>query len=267
MFTVSIVALAQAAIFAPPLDVPIRVIATRTESDGIYRAERLVRFHRDGTGYRAEVRLIAATAETSDFRKSMFDAGYARLAGRTIEFRLDAAGKVTAIADLAGHWNAFCNGLAALASKHTDNASAERKAAAGQIADRFRAMPEEQQRAILASLVTVMIGGDGNEAAGTTRAIRLPATSPFGGSASLDGTRSFERNGGLVRSVTRAEGQIASPDGAPAYISVETLRDTDPHTGLITATRETTHTRRGSDIRERSSTVTMSLEPGAVWPD
>lgn len=266
MFSVAVIALAQAAIFAPPLGVPIRVVATRTESEGIYSVERLVRFHRDGAGYRAEVRLIAASTETSDFRKSMFDAGYGGLTGRTLEFRLDAAGKVIEVVDLPGHWDAFCNGLAALAAKHRDSAAAERKAAAAQIAARIRALPEDQQRAILASLVTVLVGSDTEEAPGTTRQIRLPATSPFGGTASLDGTRRFERNGNTVRSITSAEGRIPAQDGIPAFVAVESQRDTDPRTGLVTATRETTRTSRGSEVRERISTVTVTIEPATRWP-
>lgn len=266
MFSVTVVALAQAAVFAPPLGVPIRIVSTRTESEGIYSVERLVRFHRDGAGYRAEVRLVASTAETSDFRKSMFDAGYAGLAGRTLEFRLDAVGKVIQVVDLPGHWDAFCNGLAALAAKHRDAAATERKAVAGQIADRFRAMPEEQQQAILASLVTVLVGGDADEMPGVTRQIRLPATSPFGGNGSLDGTRRFERNGAALRSITTAEGQIPAQDGGPAFVAVEALRDTDPQTGLVIATRETTRTRHRSEVRERTSTVTVTIEPSTSWP-
>lgn len=267
IFPIAIVAQVQAAIFAPPLEVPIRVVTERIEPEGTYRIERLVRFHRDGAGYRAEVRLIAASAETTDFRKSMLDAGYGGLAGRTIGFRLDATGKVIEVIDLAAHWSAFCNGLAAMADKHRDTAAPERRKMAGQIADRFRTQPEAQQRAILASLINVLVSGDAAEAPGVSRQLRLPAVSPFGGSATLDGTRRFDLDGDRIRSVTLAEGDAPGQNGAVARITLESLRDTDRRTGLISTARETLRTRRGEETRDRISTVNVTIEPQTRWPD
>ncbi|MDF7774905.1 hypothetical protein P1X14_06590 [Sphingomonas sp. AOB5] len=259
MFLAAIVALAQAAIFAPPLDVPIRVVTERIEPEGTYRAERLVRFHRDGAGYRAKVRVIAASAETSDQRSAMFDAGFSGIIGRTIEFRLDPTGNVVEVIDLAAHWKAFSDGIARLTANRNPTATAA--------AERIRTLPEAQQQAIFASLVTALISGDGGETPDTTRTLRLPAASPFGGSAMLDGTRRFERSGEILRSTTLAQGDVAGRDGATARVSVETVRDTDPRTGLIASARETTRTRLGEQTRERVSTLSVRIEPGTNWPD
>ena len=100
MIAVAIVAMAQAAVFAPPLGVPIRIVTERTEGDWHFRMERLVRFAREGRGYRAEVWMAGADAQGSERVGALMEAGFAGLAGRMMAFHLDGAGKVTAIDDI-----------------------------------------------------------------------------------------------------------------------------------------------------------------------
>ena len=66
VLSIAIAAVAQAAVFAPPLGVPIRVVNERIEGEWRFRMERLVRFSREGGGYRAEVWMVAARAEGPD---------------------------------------------------------------------------------------------------------------------------------------------------------------------------------------------------------
>lgn len=256
MIAFAAVALAPAAIFAPPLGVPIRVVNERAEGEWHFRMERLVRFAREGDGYRAEVWMVGANATGPDSVASMMEAGFAGLAGRTMVFHLDSAGKVTAIDDLPALWTHFCDGIAEIVK--TKRPDAESMVAP------LRTLPAPQRTAMLASLVTALIAEDVGEPEGT-RPVRIPAKSPYGGQLSLTGTRRIERLGITQRSTTRAEADVAGANG-PAHVETETIRDTDPASGLITATQETVRTRIGTTATQRVSTLRVTAEPATPWP-
>jgi len=270
LLTAAIMIQAQAAVFAPPLGVPIRVVTERTQGDAgksrTVRIERLVRFARDGEGYRAEVILLDADTEAQDGANAMLQAGFAGLAGRTMAFRLDGAGKVILVEDRQALWDLFCASvLKAVLAKRDRGTRAEQAALAERMAGPLRALPPERQQAMLASLVTALISQDAGDPPGT-RAVRLPGASPFGGTVMLTGTQTVSTAGIATHRTTRAAAEV--PGGR---IALEIDRDTDPRTGLIASTGETLRTTIGAGAEarhsERVSTVRVTIDPDRAWPN
>ncbi|MES2441930.1 MAG: hypothetical protein V4574_03805 [Pseudomonadota bacterium] len=264
----------QAAVFAPPLGVPIRIVTERSQGTGAgrfaVRIERLVRFARDGIGYRAEVVLLSADTGTANDARAMLQAGFAGLAGRTMVFRLDGAGKVVAVDDRAALWERFCASIAAaVVAQRVNGTPAEHAALAERMAGPLRALPADRQQALLGSLVSALIA-DAPEAAPGTRPIRLPGASPFGGPVTLEGTRSVAPAGDLRRTATRATAAVPAQDGAAGRVELEIDDDMDPRTGLVAAHTETLRSAIGEGPAarrtERVTTVTVTLEPGRIWP-
>ena len=257
MLSIAIAAVAQAAVFAPPLGVPIRVVNERIEGEWRFRMERLVRFSREGGGYRAEVWMVAARAEGPDKVSAMMEAGFGGLAGRMMVFRLDAAGKVTAIDDLDAIWARFCDGMLALVKTRSANPEP--------LVAPLRALPPERRMTVLGSLVTALVAEDAGEPDGE-RPVRLPGSSPYGGQLTLTGTRSIERLGITRRSTTRAAADLPGKDGAGGNVELEQVRETNPATGLIAMTSDRIRTRIGNAGSERLSTMRVTVEPAAAWP-
>lgn len=257
MITVSIVAIAQAAVFAPPLGVPLRVATERAEGEWTFRMERLVRFTREGSGYRAEVWITAADGDGPNQISAMMEAGFGGLSGRTIVFHLDAAGKVTGIDDIDTVWGRFCDGIATIVkTRHKD---------ADRLIGPIRALPPERRLSMLASLVTTLIAGEAAEPVGT-RPVRLPGSSPYGGQITLTGTRGIDRLGISQRSTTRTSADLPARNGATGTIEMELTRVSDPATGMISIISERVRTRIGSANRERLSTIRVTAEPATAWP-
>ncbi|HEY0621787.1 hypothetical protein [Sphingomonas sp.] len=259
---------ASAAMFAPPLDRPLRAVTEMARTDaGVTRrftnARRIV-FRRQGEDYRAEVTLEAGTpvAEGDDDPAAMFRAGFARIAGRTVVLHLDSAGRVTAIEDQAAVWKAFLDGIAALAPAGSGDLDRKRAGRIRAILTMLAPMPPERQRATLASLVEPLIAAD-IAAAGESppRAVRVPAGPAFG-AAQLSGLRSVRRAAGKLEVVVTAEGPvaIAGPDAAAqGRMSLETLRRVDPASALVIESREEVRTRLpdGSTVSERTTTTRL----------
>jgi hypothetical protein len=257
------VAVAQAATFAPPSGTPLRVVTERIEGEGSdqwrFRMERLVRFFPEGGGYRADVVLVAAQASGPDRTGAgeMLDAGFAGLAGRTMTFHLDGAGKLVSIDDLDAIWGRFCDGIAAIVK--TTRSDAE------PLVGPLRTLPLERRRTILATLVTALVSDNAGEAPGT-RPIRLPASSPFGGQVMLQGTRSVERTGITLHGVTRAAADVPGKDGATGHVEIEISHDSDPATGLVVGGTKIVTTSVGPRRTRRVSTVRVTAEPATAWP-
>lgn len=260
---------AQAAMFAPPLAVPIHIVTGRTQGEGdkrrTVRMERLIRFTRDGAGYRAEVLLLSADTGVQDGANAMLQAGFAGLSGRTMAFRLDGAGKVILVEDRQALWDLFCASVLKMVLAKHGNGSREQAALAEQMAAPLRALPPERQQAMLASLVTALIAEDAGDPPGT-RAVRIPGASPFGGAVTLTGTQTISTAGIATHRATRAAADVTG-----GRVELEIDRDVDPRTGLIASAAETLRTTigEGADAKhtERISTVRVTLQPGRAWPD
>lgn len=258
--------------FAPPLDAPIRVVTERDEGATAYRTERLIRFARDGEGYRADVIVLQGTAEASTQAASMFDAALATLIGRAMTFRLDGTGKVVAVDDREALWGAFCQGIAAIVMARRGHAKADLAAMAERLAAPLRAFPVERQLAVLGSFVSSLEPEEAERAPGGIRAVRVPGTSPFGGPITLEGTRTIETSGGLLHIVTHANADVSLParPDAPArsgHVALEVSRDLDARTGLLRSGTETVHaTIEGAPQPDRLTTVRVEPAPLSAWP-
>jgi hypothetical protein len=235
--------------FAPPTDTPLRIVTERSETgagERRYRFERLVRFSRQSTGYRAEAMLLASTSAAPPALGELVERGLTALAGRKIVLHLDATGAVTAIDDMAVLWDLVCGRVAEAAASRQSLPSAEARALADRIAAPLRALPPERQRALLATLVTAAIATEPLDSPRATLPVRLSGVSPFGKPVTLEGTRRTDPiEGGLLRTTTRASATVTltSQQGAPAAtgsVELERVRTFDPRTAMIAASIDTT---------------------------
>jgi hypothetical protein len=254
---------AEAAAFAPP-EIPMRVITERTQQDEkgskTFRVERLVRFAREAAGWRAEVLMVAASADAPTDAASMFDAGFTSLAGKTLVFHLDAAGKVLSLDDRETLWASFCDGIARAVAASKGRTDAERAALAARIAQPLRALPAERQFSAFASLVDVLVY-DGGPATPGTRAVRLPARSALGASVMLEGSRTLSRTGNGIHIATHTEGNVEG-----GHMEMDLESDADSATGLFSAVTETvvTHIGEGATTRESRRVSTIRVGPAAT---
>jgi hypothetical protein len=257
---------AQAAVFAPPAT-PLHVVTERIQQDESgshgFRVERVVRFSRDGIGWRAEVRVLSTHADEGAETAAMFHAGYAALMGRTLVMHLDGAGKVVSVDDREAIWAAFCDGIANIVAVHHKETAAARAALAAQIAGPLRAFSPERQLAMLGSLVDVLAAPEAFDAP-ATRKLRLPAASPLGGQLMLEGTRTTTTAGRYIHTTAQAAGDAPGNGG---HVELLTERDADPRTGLVVTGTDTVMTRIGDRESSRISSITVDPLPANAWRD
>ncbi len=229
--------------FSPPPGASLRVETEMRDGDTRrYRLERLVRFTREGPGWQAEVILLRAEGDARDASAGMFQAGFAAFSGQPIRFHLDAEGHVTEVEARSLLWERFCSRVAQFAAERRSLAPKDRSRLAERIAAPLRALPAERQRGILASLVEAIIERDVPGAGSET--VHLPGASPFGGTATLDGTRSVTRAADGAQIVhTLASAEVPAPGGSGnAQLTLEREVRSDPATGLIEHSTSTTRT-------------------------
>ncbi|MFL9840643.1 hypothetical protein ABS767_06710 [Sphingomonas sp. ST-64] len=277
MIAALIVAAAQssAPVFAPPLERTIVAItmAERTEEGVTRRFEstRTVRFTAAPEGYRVAVTMTAAgAAAEADDPAGLFRAGFAGLAGRTVILHLDRLGTVTQIEDEALVWQAFVDGMAALAPRGKDPSEQAHAARVRAIAAALGSQPPERRRAMLASLVAPLIApelaAEGRAGTAPPQTVRVPASSIYG-KTELDGLRVVRtgRDGVEVRVSATGQVAVAAPGGeAAGTISYETLRRIDPTTGLVTESREHVQTLAPDGSLASDRTSVTRIEPQGI---
>jgi len=259
--------------FAPPLDAPLRIVAERVETspeERRYRLERLVRFHREGEGYRVEAVLLANTVSGPEALGNLVEHGLSALAGRTVVLHLDTRGQVTEVDDMAALWDKVCTHIAQAATSRRSLPPAEAQALATRLVAPLRALPPERQRALLATLVTAAIT-EPVEAPGTTTAINLPGTSPFGTPLTLHGTRRTEAEGSLLRITTIAAATVALPPEGQARarngsVSLERIRSVDPRTGLLVTATDTVRNLAGTRENRLVTHTRVATTAPDTWP-
>lgn len=267
---------AQAApVFAPPLDRTLAMTTETVRSEGAttrrFVAERTVRFSAAPDGYRVAITLdSAAPGEAASDPAGLLQAGFARLARRTVVLQLDRAGAVTGVDDLPAVWRAVTEGMAAMAPTGTDPATQQRAARVRAIVATLAAQPEAAQRRMIASLVTPLIAPELVTEAATPappRAVRVPATSIYG-QTELDGLRAVRARADGIEVSVSATGSVAvtTPEGkASATITLETLRRIDPHTALVIESRERVETLTpDGGLQSERLTVTRLQPAGGV---
>lgn len=262
--------------FAPPLDAPLRIVTERTEispGERRYRLERLVRFNREGAGYRAEAILLANASTGPEALGNLVERGLSALAGRTIVLHLDDHGQVVAVDDMAALWEQVCQRIAEAAATRPGLPS---NAASAKLIAPLRALPPERQRSLLATLVTAAIMTDPWETPGSTTPVRLPGASPFGTPITLEGTRRIANaEGGMLQASTTASAVIDLPaqGSAPARtgtVSLDRQRGFDPRTGMLSGAVDTVRNVSGTGpaARETRLVTRIRIENAgpAAWP-
>jgi len=263
--------------FAPPLGTPLRIVTERIETSPAerrYRLERLVRFSKQGTGYRAEAVLLANTSAAPEALGNLVERGLSALAGRTIVLHLDEHGQVTAVDEMAALWERVCQRIAEAAATRPGLPA---DAASARLVAPLRALPPERQRALLATLVTAAIMTDRRESPGSFIPVRLPGASPFGTPVTLEGTRRTAiADNGLIQASTTASAKVDLPAqaGAPARtgsVSLDRQRAFDPRTGMLSAATDTVRNVSGTGPAARETLLVTRIRienaDPAVWPN
>ncbi|ATY32272.1 hypothetical protein [Sphingomonas psychrotolerans] len=263
-----------APIFAPPVDTPLRILTERTEAapERHYRLERLVRFNKEGNGYRAEALILGSASEAPQPLGNLVERGLSALAGRKIVLHLDSEGRVVEVDEIATLWERVCQRISDAAATRQSLPPGEARKLAEKVAAPLRALPPERQRALLATLVTAAIISDPLDPVGTVVPIKLPGTSPFGTPIVLEGTRrTAAADNGLIRTTTLAAATMALPtNGQPAAsgsVALERVRTSDPRTGLIANGLDTL--RNGTATRQTVLVTRLSVARAnpSDWPD
>lgn len=263
--------------FAPPLGTPLRIVTERIETSPAerrYRLERLVRFSKEGSGYRAEAVLLANTSAAPEALGNLVERGLSALAGRTIVLHLDERGEVTMVDEMATLWERVCQRIAEAAARRHGLASG---AASAKLVAPLRALPPERQRGLLATLVTAAIMTDPRESPGSFVPVRLPGASPFGTPVTLEGTRrTATADNGLIRTSTTASAMVDLPaqPGAPTRtgsVSLDRQRVFDPRTGMLSAATDTVRNVSGTGPAARETLLVTRIRienaAPAVWPN
>ncbi|MDV3455520.1 hypothetical protein RZN05_00880 [Sphingomonas sp. HF-S4] len=260
--------------FAPPLDTPLRIVAERIETSPVerrYRLERLVRFHREGEGYRAEAVLLANATSGPEALGNLVERGLTALAGRTIVLHLDSRGQVIEVDDMAALWERVCAHIAEAVSSRRSLSPDESSMLATRLVAPLRALPPDRRRALLATLVTAAITADPVEAPGATAAVELPGTSPFGTPLTLAGTRRTEAAGSLLRITTTATATVTLPPEGPApartgSVSLKRIRTVDPRTGLLATATDTVRNLAGTRETRLVTHTRVEIASPSAWP-
>lgn len=260
--------------FAPPIDAPLRILSERDQQGETgefhFRLERLIRFSPDGIGYRAEVRIVAATATGKGDTAILFGAGFTGLIGKPIVVRLDAAGKVIAIDDQPAVWKQLCDNIEHVITMGNKDDPAQRELILRRVAAPMRALPADRQLAMLGSLADAAIAHDSGEPDGE-RSVRLPAASPFGGVLMLAGTSAVSRAGSHVHIDTRAQGDasvdaIRDTPARTGHVETAIVRDYDSRTGMVSESSETVTTRLDArSAATRTTRTHIDAATPAAW--
>jgi hypothetical protein len=263
--------------FAPPLGTPLRIVTERIEtspSERRYRLERLVRFSKEGAGYRAEAVLLANASAAPEALGNLVERGLSALAGRTIVLHLDERGQVTTVDEMAVLWERVCQRIAEAAAARPGLPA---DAASARLVGPLRALPPERQRTLLATLVTAAIMTDPREAPGSFTPVRLPGASPFGTPVTLEGTRrTATADNGLIRASTTASATVDLPAqaGAPARtgsVSLDRQRIFDPRTGMLSTATDTVRNVSGTESAARETLLVTRIRienaDPAAWPN
>jgi hypothetical protein len=223
---------ASTASFTPPLGVVIRQTGEEVRDDGrsrrTFRIERDIVFATDAEGYRATVTLRTATADAPPEERERYRLANAPMIGRPVVIRLDRAGRLRGIEDLAAVWAAWSSGLAATSAPGADRDADALRA-------RLNALPPDRTAAMVGSMVTQLVVPAAERTPVAARPVSLASPPPFG-SVMLNGTGSAAMEGERLRIRVVATGEApTTPGRAGARIAVTANRLADLATGLQVA--------------------------------
>lgn len=195
---------APPALAAARLRVTLSEIRLTDRGQTRFASERLITLTPEAGGYRAEVTIGPSSAAGGPIG-ALFLRAQQALAGRTLVIHLDPLGEVRAVDDLAAHWQAYCNAIAAIAE---GGAPAPPGAAA--LIERLRSASEAQQRRTLGALASGIVAGARGALPPGERPVSLPARE---GAGVLEGMETVLRDeNGSLRILTQAQGPLALGD-------------------------------------------------------
>lgn len=246
-----------------------RYITRQTRVDGAtaraFTTERHVVFQRSATGFLAALTLDRIEQDAARDVAAMFQAALGALSGQTLRFVLDANGQIVAIENQAAVWQIIAEAMERMAG----SAGGARTSQAQALAAPLRAMPEARQRAMLASMLAPILGGDDAARTLGTRRVTLPVVSPLGSVVTLVGEERASRGeGGVLVIETFAAGpidplvaprQLGNPlNRKPVMARVTRVRRIDSRSGLVLESRDESETVIGiGDTAARRTTVTQ----------
>lgn len=245
--------------FAPPEGRVIHqtLVEERQDARGTqrYTNRRDIVFARTATGYRATVTIgMGDTPQGS--AAAMFAAGIAALRGQAIVFNLDSAGTLQSIDDEAALWTRFCDAIAGMAGQGAAPDSERARNLAALVAP-LRNLPAERRRAILGSVLTVVIAGPLADRVPGTAAVTVPARGLGGAEQQLAGTETVRAAEGGVVIDTLASGDAPSA-GRTAHLTITTHHRIDQAHGLIAEMRSIENIRIGDDNAQSAVKITSS---------
>ena len=230
------------AIFAPPLDRPMRLVTEQIRDDGAtqqrFTLSRRLIFRRTAHGFVAELTVLPAVP-TKMADQRLLDRVMQTMADRPLRILLTSDGEITGIADQALVWQRFLMALETLAVASRDR-DVVRSLATG-----MASMTPAQQRAFLASpLDELLAPRDAALAPTVSRPVAIPAGAPGSGRTMLSGEETVSIEDGRTRMVIRAHGDLPATGPLPARTAaIDRVRDVDRRTGLLLMRREDTETR------------------------
>lgn len=219
---------------APALDTDYRyhIEQERDEAGAVrrYATDRTVRFQRSATGLTAQLTIDSVAGGLSDGPGAMFERAFASLRGRSITYRLSDSGVVTGVIDRDALWARLIDAVTAQAGGDPARAAMLQRLTAP-----LRVMPEQQQVAMLGSMLTTLIAPDVVRRGVTPqRDVRQRGMPPFDGGSDVTGTERIHADGTALVEEQRLSGDIVARGGQASGRRTSTItRRVDARTGMI----------------------------------
>ncbi|WP_242415591.1 hypothetical protein [Sphingomonas panni] len=222
--------------FAPVLDTAYRYhIEQERDEAGVvrrYATDRTVRFRRTPTGLTAEMTIDSVAGGLSDGPGAMFERAFATLLGQPIVYRLSARGDVIDVMDRAVLWAKLIDAVSA-----QSKGDPARTAMLQKLTAPLRTLPEQQQVAMLGSMLSTLLAPDVvRRGVIPQRDIRQQGKPPFDGGSDVTGTERIHAEGTALVEEQRLSGAVVARGGAVSgrRISLVTRR-VDGRSGMILA--------------------------------
>ncbi|MFD1105554.1 hypothetical protein [Sphingobium olei] len=177
--------------FAPPTGTALtyRIDQQRPVAglSSFFRAVRLLRFERAGSGYTLFATLQSIDTDAPASGAEPYRAALGPLLGVEMHFRLDGAGRIVALDDMDAVWSSVQKGLAAMMAAFPPDSS--RYKAAARVQALFAGLSAEGKLALLAGELQPLFLFSGSDVAdGPGRGLRTMAGSPLGKPVQVEGT-------------------------------------------------------------------------------
>lgn len=196
--------------FAPALETAYRYhIEQERDEAGVvrrYATDRTVRFRRTPAGLTAEMTIDSVAGGLSDGPGAMFERAFATLLGQPIVYRLSDRGEVVGVTDRAVLWTKLIDAVSA-----QGNGDPARTAMLQKLTAPLRTLPEQQQVAMLGSMLSTLLAPDVvRRGVIPQRDIHQRGKPPFDGGSDVTGTERIHAEGTALVEEQRLSGDIVA---------------------------------------------------------